>query len=179
MKKTPLKRKTALSARPKSEKARLKAEVWNLVSAYVRLRDALMTTGSLDECRCVTCGRRKPLFVRGGIEAGHFIPGRHNSILYDVRAIHGQCSYCNDYLKGNWVPYRDYMVRMYGVDMVEDLIRRDREIVSYKDYELEVLADEMLVSIENVLKSAPAIPDPVRKKLYKYRDRLPSLLKKS
>jgi len=143
MKRTPPKRKTPLSRRPKSPKARAKAETWRLFSLYIRYRDALKTTGSLEECACVTCGRIKPTRARGGIQAGHFIPSRHNSILYDYRGCHGQCVWCNRTLNGNWVPYRAFMVETYGEDVVNELIERDKETRTWSIGELEVLQAEL------------------------------------
>jgi len=143
MKRTPPKRKTPMSRSPKSPKAQAKAETWRLFSLYIRYRDALKTTGTLEECACVTCGRIKPTRTRAGIQAGHFIPGRHNSILYDYRGCHGQCPYCNRTLKGNWVPYLEFMLAEYGPEVVEEFQARDKQTQSWSIGELEALQAEL------------------------------------
>ena len=143
MKRTPLKRKKPMSRRPKSPKAKAKAETWRLLSLYIRYRDAIKTTGGLDNCACVTCGRVKPTRGAGCIQAGHFIPGRHNSILYDYRGIAGQCAYCNDHMKGNWVPYQKYMQETYGQEVIDELMERDKETRSWTIGELEALQAEL------------------------------------
>ena len=147
MKRTPLKRKTGLSRRPKSDKAKAKAETWRLMSLYIRYRDALKTTGTLTSCACVTCGRIKPTRAIGGIQCGHFLPGRHNAIIYDRRNMAGQCSFCNDHLKGNWPAYYDYMLREYGQAVIDELKARDREVVSWSIDELEILQAQLRADI--------------------------------
>ena len=138
-----------------------------MFSAYIRIRDAFETTGALDECECVTCGRKKPLFrTHDSIQAGHFIPGRHNAILFDERGCHGQCAYCNDHLKGNWVPYLKFMQARYGQAVVDELMARDKESVSWKTYELEELQAELRVKIRAVVDTCPMqTPDAVLRKM--------------
>ena len=154
MKRTPLNRgkglnrKKPMSRQPRTEKAQAKAETWRLFSLYIRYRDSLKTTGTLTECACVTCGRVKPTRARNGIQAGHFIQGRHNSIIYDERQVRGQCQYCNDKLKGNWVPYRAFMVREYGEAVVDELIERDKLTETWSVGELEALQVELRAKIE-------------------------------
>lgn len=169
-------KRTQISRSPKSSAAKLKKNTWDICSMYVRLRDAVNTTGGIDACKCVTCGREKPLFVRGGIEAGHFIAGRHNSILYDTRHIHGQCHYCNNHLKGNWVPYYEYMVKTYGEEFIEELKQRDRESKQWKPYELEELQDIFLRQIAEIIKPFDVLPDSVEVKLKPFRKRMNRLM---
>lgn len=147
MKRTPFKRKTGLSRRPKSDKAKAKAETWRLFSLYIRYRDSLKTTGTLTECACVTCGRVKPTRARNGIQAGHFYPGRHNAIIYDRRNCAGQCIWCNRDLKGNWPAYYDFMLRTYGQAVIDELKARDREVVSWSIDELEALQAQLRADI--------------------------------
>lgn len=154
-------------SKPKGAHARAKADTWELFSAYIRIRDAIRTTGAPDECECVTCGRRKPLFrTHDSIQAGHFIPGRHNAILFDARGCHGQCSYCNDHLRGNWVRYMEFMLLKYGEDVIDELIDRDRQTVSWKTFELEGLQEQLRVEIRDLISSCSAEPsDAVKRKL--------------
>ena len=173
-----MQRKTPLSRKPKSERAKLKAQTWKIVSAYVRIRDAVETTGTLESCECVTCGAEKPLFVRGGIEAGHFLPGRHASVVWDTRQIHGQCHYCNNYLNGNTLPYRDYMLEAYGEEYVEKLRQRDREGKQWKEWEMVAMQDNTLKKIDCILADfKPPFPAPLVRVLYPFRDRLETKLK--
>lgn len=71
---------------------KLKSMAWKSFSDYIRLRDAILTTNSTDECVCYTCGKRYPLIA---IQAGHLIDGRQNVDLFDEKLVKGQCRQCN------------------------------------------------------------------------------------
>lgn len=116
-----------------------KSKAWKAFSAYIRLRDAIATTGTKDSCKCITCGRVYPAFGVGCIQAGHFIPGRNNSVLIDEKFVNGQCYHCNVGLKGNWVPYRRKMVEMYGEEAVNEVESRTgvKQIKAYEWKEIE------------------------------------------
>lgn len=92
----------------------LKKKAWELLSKAIRLesreRDGLVS--------CVTCGRRKRWKE---MQAGHFISGRVNSILFDERGIHPQCSGCNCIHHGRVLEYRDYMLQRYGEAVIDEL----------------------------------------------------------
>jgi len=57
-----------------------KATAWKWFAKYIKLRDAIATTGTKEAARCITCGIVFPL---PGLEAGHMIPGRTGGILFD------------------------------------------------------------------------------------------------
>jgi len=103
-----------------------KKEVWKVFSKYIRLRDAI-AYGSTTEAPCCTCGRIYPISGVGCLQGGHFVPSRHNSYLFDEECVHAQCYHCNVGLKGNFVPYEDFMLKKYGqetIDRFKDLYRR-------------------------------------------------------
>lgn len=91
--------------------SKLKKEVNDMVSKYVRLRDCLRTTGTLDYCNCITCSR---LLHRKEAQAGHFVDRRYNATLFDETNIHAQCAQCNIYRGGEVLKYRREIVRLYG-----------------------------------------------------------------
>jgi hypothetical protein len=73
--------------------------------------------------RCITCGVRK---YYKELQAGHFIPGRHNAILFDERGVHPQCFHCNmsvavGGLNGNPRKYDAFMRKTYGDGVVAEL----------------------------------------------------------
>jgi len=126
-------------SKPGVKKSKKKA--WDAFSKYVRLRDALNTTKTKDTLLCITCGKPYPSFGIGCAQAGHFIPGRGNTVLIDEKFVFGQCYNCNVNLKGNWVPYRRKMVELYGEEGVrraEDSRSKSKPI---KSYEWEELAE--------------------------------------
>ncbi len=80
---------------------------------------------------CVTCGRRYPMSGKGVIQAGHFIPGRHNAILFDERGCHPQCYGCNVGQKGNPIKYYKWMLENWGQVTIDDLERLSETQVKF------------------------------------------------
>jgi hypothetical protein len=100
-----------------------KKKAWDAFSIYIRRRDAKRDELLLDgeKAFCITCGKPYPAFGSGCLQAGHFIGGRNNQVLFDERQVFAQCYNCNINLKGNWVPYRKKMVALYGEEVVADM----------------------------------------------------------
>lgn len=119
--------------------SKLKKKVWIEFSHYIRLRDCLKTTGSPNEGRCYTCGKIYPF---KSLQASHFIPGRHPSILFDEDGVHACCYHCNVGLRGNWPEYYKAMVRDYGLEAVDEFIRRKQVIKKFSVEELETISKE-------------------------------------
>ena len=128
----------------------LKKEAWNLFSQYIRLRDCLRTTGCSSFGLCITCGKRYHFKL---LQAGHFIPGRHNANLFNEKGCHAQCYNCNINLKGNTLEYRRQIIRLYGAGADEQLEAEDkivkdlragelRELITHYKQEIEKLREE-------------------------------------
>jgi hypothetical protein len=139
MKRTPLKRKTPLKrtamkrAKPKKQSLRaLKKKAWELLSRAIRLeareKDGLVT--------CVSCKRRMPWKQ---IQAGHWIDGRFNSILFDERGIHPQCSMCNVVHNGRKEEYFIFMEAKYGRGVMDELRRQRNENLTFTVEELQTM----------------------------------------
>jgi hypothetical protein len=109
--------------------AKLKRRLWPIFSLYIRLRDA----NSSGYARCVTCNK---LYHVKQLQAGHFVPGRHNSILYDERNVHAQCYLCNMILKGNPRKYDAFMRAKYGQDVIDELDSMDADMRRWTPAEL-------------------------------------------
>ena len=125
--------------RKKTEYQRTKDKAWKAFSWYIRLRDAVLTTGTTEAAVCCTCGKAFPV---NDLQAGHFIPGRKNGILFDDRGVHAQCRGCNLYGRGRVVEYRDYMLKRYGQDVIDDLYYRAKQSLSLSMDVLQALATE-------------------------------------
>jgi len=63
---------------------------------------------------CCTCAREYPAFGKGCAQAGHYVPGRRNAVLYQEKGCHAQCFNCNVRLKSNPIEYRIFMDEKYG-----------------------------------------------------------------
>lgn len=91
----------------------LKAKAWKLFSEYIRRKDA----DANGIAKCVTCGHEEHWKQ---MQAGHFIPGRCNSILFEESGVHVQCARCN-YNEGNGPEYYPFMLKTYGQAEIDRL----------------------------------------------------------
>ncbi len=114
--------------------SKVKKDVWdNAFSPYIRTRDCLKTTGCASWGLCFTCGKRYHYKL---LQAGHFIPGRHNANLFSERGVHAQCYNCNINLKGNTLQYRRQIIGYYGKGADEELEREAEQIKKFTIPEL-------------------------------------------
>ena len=117
-----LKRKTLRS---------LKKKAWSLVSQYVRQREA-------DEggfVHCYTCGA--PIHAKLEAQAGHSIPGRTNSVLFDDSICRPQCYRCNIRLRGRHDVFAAKLIRENGLEWFEAKLANSRQVVKYTRSDLE------------------------------------------
>jgi hypothetical protein len=129
--------------------SKLKKEVSEVLGQYVKLRDALRTTGDLNYCKCITCTILKP---RKEFHAGHFIDRRHNVTLFDETNIHAQCPRCNVYLDGNILEYRRQIIRLYGEGYDVQLEDKAMEIKHFTRDELIELKEKYTQKVRELLK---------------------------
>ncbi len=101
-----------------------KKKLWKIFSIYIRMRDCIRTTGTITHGKCCTCGRDYPI---GKLQAGHFIPGREDSILFDPTCVHAQCYRCNVVRSGEWVKYFRFMQQKYGDVYVFELMKKSEQ----------------------------------------------------
>jgi len=94
--------------------SKAKKKAWAIFSKYVR-RFFADKNGMVN---CVTCPAVLPIKM---MQAGHFIPGRNNSILYEIRGVHPQCFRCNIILQGNPRKYNAFMLARYGQKVIDEL----------------------------------------------------------
>lgn len=129
--------------KPSLSKAKKKA--WDAFSLWTRLRDA-----KGEHNTCITCERT---FHYKKLYAGHFIPGRHNAILFDERGVHPQCYYCNMIMGSNPIKYYKYMLKRYGQEVIDELDKLSSTTVIYtvSDYlELEKYYKDLTLSLGGV-----------------------------
>lgn len=73
------------------------------------------------------------------MQAGHFIAGRGNSILFLETNVHPQCYICNIRKHGNQLVYYRFMVRTYGEKEVKRLEKLSAKPRAFTVKELEEL----------------------------------------
>ena len=131
-----VKKKFNLKKKSKDTVSRWKKKCWDLFSQIVRYRDCGVDMYG----NCCTCGARKHF---SELQAGHFIPGRHNSILFDLRGCHAQCYHCNVGLKGNPIKFYKFMLDKYSQATIDDLERLDSEPKQFKVWMLKEIYDQL------------------------------------
>lgn len=130
-----------LAKHKKPKLSTVKNRCWALFSKYIRLKAA-------DECgtvECVTCGE---LMHWKEAQAGHFIGGRTNSVLFDERLVHVQCRMCNIWLGGNYVSYTLYMLTKHTREEVEEFQALKHKTVKYSIGDLLDLESELKEKIK-------------------------------
>lgn len=77
---------------------------------YIRLRD--------EGKPCIACGNKN----MKKINASHFYSaGGHFNVRFDERNCHSGCEYCNTYLSGNLLKYRENLLNLLGIEEFESL----------------------------------------------------------
>jgi len=142
-----------MQIKSKSPKAKAKDKAWTAFSIYIRTRDCLRFTGTVDNGKCVTCDRFYPFKQ---LAAGHFISGRGNAVLFDERLVYTQCSGCNTnppYGKGgNYVEYFRFMLDEVGLEKIDEFraLKHDTKIYKIYDFlELEQLYKDKTEALRN------------------------------
>ena len=105
----------------------------NLVAKDLQKAIRMESSDDRGRCQCVTCGVVKSYKV---MHAGHFVGGRTMGVLFDERNIHPQCAICNLYGGGEQDRYEWFMRMRYGQEVIDELRKRRREIVTITRDEL-------------------------------------------
>jgi hypothetical protein len=123
--------------------SKAKQKAWSAFSLWVRLS----VVDEYGYASCVTCGSRKQYKE---LQAGHFIPGRSNSVLFSEDGVHPQCYGCNIGKGGNWPAYYEYMLKMYGQEVIDELLIKRHEIVKYKTWDYEEIERKYKAKLEGL-----------------------------
>lgn len=150
LRKSPLKRKTALKSKPemkkskpKTLKSKLMKELDDIFSKYIRLK----YSDDNGYCRCISCGK---VFFWKNIQNGHYMSRRYMSTRWSEDNCRPQCVACNMFNQGNIQMYRRGLIKQIGeqrIDLVEALARQSSDKKSefeyaamIKDFKKEVIA---------------------------------------
>lgn len=115
----------------------LKSKAWTEFSRMIRLEARDPDTGLVS---CVTCGHKSQW--NRGIQAGHFIDGRYNSVIFYEKGVHPQCYACNVIYNGRKEEYFLFMERTYGRDEIDLQVRKKWENRTFTKDELIELRKE-------------------------------------
>jgi len=121
----------------------LKAKAWKLFSEWTRRKWA-------DKDGFVACCTCHKTFHWKSLQAGHFISGRGNSILFDERGTNPQCYGCNCHKHGDWPNYYEFMTALYGPEVIEDLKKTSRIARKFTPEELQSLIEKYKTKLEEI-----------------------------
>ena len=127
----------------------LKKKAWKLCSEYIRRRDS----DSNGMCRCITCGKTAHWKE---MQAGHFVSGRTNGILFDDRGIYAQCMACNVFGQGKPLEYMIALERMLGREeaskLRDELLWFKKRVLQFRCSDLEMIIDDYKQRIKQLIK---------------------------
>lgn len=138
-----------------AELKKQKKKTWKAFSAYIRTRDCLAYMKEHPELNelmgeCITCKR---VYEYKKLQAGHFVSGRTNAVLFDERGVHAQCYGCNVGKSGEAIKYYPIMLERYGQSVVDELINQRNQSVKFTVEnlkELELLYKNKLNDLQNM-----------------------------
>lgn len=110
----------------------LEKKLDTLFSLYIRKRYA--TPDGM--VRCVTCGKYDHWKET---DAGHYISRSYLSTRFDERNVHVQCKSCNRFHEGRKDEYTLFLLKTYGVGILEELNRDKWKAVYNYPYEAQII----------------------------------------
>lgn len=113
-----------------------KKKAWEAFSEYIRRRDS-----SNGYAKCCTC---EVIDEWRYLQAGHFVAGRNNSILFREDNCHAQCVGCNFFGKNSksYGKYYQFMKDRYGAERIDELILLSNRVLLYTQEDFERIAEE-------------------------------------
>lgn len=122
---------------------------------WIRMRDCLKYYPSPTELgRCYTCGGT---YRFDELQAGHFQQGSHGATYFLEDNVHAQCCGCNVFRHGNLVPYTLNMIKEYGQERVDELIRLNHTIKKFKAWEYEEIITKYTEKIDQLTQNENGI----------------------
>lgn len=132
-----------------------KSKAWDAFSLYIRTRDCMRFTGDPTQGICVTCKAKKSLKE---LQAGHFVAGRGNAVLFNEQIVYSQCGYCNQKpptgLGGNYAAYTLFMFdEGYTREEIEGFLALKGTTKQYKLADFIEIKDIYTQKLEKLLHS--------------------------
>jgi hypothetical protein len=126
----------------------VKLKAWKAFADYIRAKYAVD-----GYCECVTCGKSFHYTDARHINAGHFVPSRCNSVLFDEDLVRPQCAYCNCGGDGEQYKFSQYYKRVEGKTDIEleEMLNRRHITVKYKDSDFKEIEKKYLALTNKIL----------------------------
>lgn len=61
-------------------------------------------------------------------DAGHFIGRKHMAVRYHPENVHLQCRPCNRFEYGKEKEYKQFIIRRYGKDKIDELTQKKHQV---------------------------------------------------
>jgi len=128
-----------------------KQKAWREFSKFIRLRDCLRTTQTDEYGLCITCGKRVPF---KSSQAGHFIAGRVNAVLFNEDIVHLQCYGCNVCKHGEQLEYYYAMKKLgYTEEQITEFRKLRHKTVKYTEDDYNKIAEKYKLKYTALLNS--------------------------
>ena len=114
-------------------------------SQFIRLRAA-------DENgigKCITCGRIGEVKY---MDCAHYVKRQFQATRYNEINCQLQCKHCNNFMQGNDVKFRQYLIEKYGEGAVIVLESTKKKTVKRGRFELDAIADHYKGIVEREQK---------------------------
>ena len=147
-KKLEKKKEKKLEKKPKKiTTTQLKKKAWTVFSIFIRKKNS----NSNGDCKCVTCGG---ISHWKKMQAGHYVGGRNNTVLFNEKLVFPQCYRCNVILKGNYAQYTLFMLdKGYTKDEIQEMLYLKSKVRKWKPNELkeiEIMYKDKIKHLEQI-----------------------------
>ena len=140
-----------VAVRKRKSNAKILDECAVLMQKIVRMKAAIHAKSAY--IHCVTCGKQDHW---KSMQGGHWISRTWTVHKVCEENIHPQCVSCNKYRPERVADdYTMFMVDMYGIDWVEDMVRAKHEICKRSRQEITDLKDEVKARAKAMESEAP------------------------
>lgn len=88
------------------------------------------------------------------MDAGHYVPRSNKATILDDRNVHPQCRDCNRFKHGAKAQHREYIIRTYGLEVVEEL--ESKRLPRTHTWDREMLAEikiKLLDELKEMMQS--------------------------
>ena len=116
----------------------------------VVLQDCLYTTGTIDMCRCFTCGDPVPRSIR--LHAGHWKKRSNHSVLFERVNCAAQCRSCNINCHGNMSIFRQKAIERWGEPAVNRIEIMAKQVKHWSFLEIDAMVKNWRVEIKKMEK---------------------------
>ena len=94
-----------------------KDKAWDEYAKFIKIRDCLEASGLPFIGKCITHGVAQ-YHIRY-LQAGHFVSGRSDAVLFNNKFVNTQCNFCNMINHGETDKYRNVLYKRHGKAFVD------------------------------------------------------------